>query len=243
MNGPTRSPLTILVASREKSAGDALIPLLHAQGWVADWVGDSRSLYLAFLQRPPHILVIDDDLPAEGGMAVIRHLRSIRNTAGIGILMLAGEDAPERLAGLQAGADAVLRQPLEQEEVMAYITALDRRVRPEVNAESSLCWQYHQHEWKLVSPSGAGIGLSHLEAAFVHMIARQPGQPVRRRDIIAHAFGQDPLHYDQRRLEALVSRLRKKVHRSYPLSQPIRVVHSIGYVFTDSIRCFDLPSS
>ena len=236
----TATPANVVVAVRQPASLRGLLALLSQESWVVHGVSDSRALYLALLHRPQQILVLSPDLPPEGGVAVIRQLRQVRSTASCGILVLAEPGSGEALAALTAGADACA-SPTNAEEIKAYIRALDRRLRPESERNAEPLWHYSQQEWKLVTPSGGEIRLSHMEAAFVHLIVRQAGRPVRRRDIISQAFGQDPLHYDQRRLEALVSRLRKKVHRSYPLSQPIRVVHSIGYVFAEAVRCMDLP--
>ncbi len=240
---PARSnTLSIIVADADRSALEFMVNALAEEGWLVDGVSDSHALYLALLQRPAHIVVLGAQLPPEGSLSVVRQLRSIKITSAIGIILLADAGSPLQLEALQSGADASLAGRPSMAELKAYIRSLQRRVGAEQVFEPGHIWQYHQSEWKLVSPSGADIELSHLEAAFVHIIARHAGRPVRRRDIIFQAFGQDPLHYDSRRLEAVVSRLRKKVHRCYPLSQPIKVVHSIGYVFTDSIRCIELPT-
>jgi DNA-binding response OmpR family regulator len=101
---------------------------------------------------------------------------------------------------------------------------------------NSIKWQFNHREWRLLCPSGAAIELSHLESEFLKILVEHAGNPVKRRDIISLAFKQDPLAYDNRRLEAIVSRLRRKINGLYPLSQPIKAVHSIGYVFTDTVK-------
>ena len=237
------NPLSIIVAERDHVARDLILTALSAEGWLTDGVADSHALYLALLRRPAQILVMGAGLPPEGGLTVVRQLRAIRSTSAIGIILLSQAGSPFRIEALRSGADASLGNPPDLEELKAYVRTLERRVGAEPMSEHGQIWQFHQCEWKLVSPSGSDIELSHLEASFVHIIARHAGRPVRRRDIIAQAFGQDPLHYDNRRLEALVSRLRKKMHRCYPFSQPIKVVHAIGYVFSDAIRCIEVPAS
>jgi DNA-binding response OmpR family regulator len=237
---PDRSPLTtVLVADPDPASFQLAQRALASEGCALEAVTTSHALYLSLLQRPRQILLLSPRLPQEGGIAVVRQLRLIRATAACGIIMLATPGSPTAIEALVAGADACIAAPLDPNELRAYVRTLARRLRLEHEHEAGALWQYHHSQWKLVSPSGVDIVLSHLESAFVYMIARQAGRPVKRRDIISQAFGQDPLHYDNRRLEALVSRLRKKVHRSYPLSQPIKVVHSIGYVFTDAIKCIE----
>lgn len=241
MSSESHVRLNVVVAAPDAAIRKHIAALLEREGVIVEAVADSRGLYLALLDKPIHILIIGPDLPAEGGLAVISQLRSLRDSARLGIIMLAKPGSALAIDALLTGADVCLSRPTDGEELKAYVRALERRITSMGNEHIQQLWTYVHNEWKLISPSGANIVLSHLESSFIHMIARQAGRPVRRRDIISQGFGQDPLHYDNRRLEALVSRLRKKVHRCYPLSQPIKVVHSIGYVFTDAIKCVELP--
>jgi DNA-binding response OmpR family regulator len=233
--------LHIVVADRDGAVRQQTAALLEGEGWLVDAVADSRGLYLALLEKPVHLLILSPDLPAEGGIAVTGQLRGLRDSARMGIIMLARPGSATAIESLLAGADVCIACPAEKDELKAYVRTLERRIVHAGQEPTQQVWTYVHNEWKLITPSGANIVLSHLESSFVHMIARNAGRPVRRRDIISQAFGQDPLHYDNRRLEAVVSRLRKKVHRCYPLTQPIKVVHSIGYVFTDAIKCIELP--
>jgi DNA-binding response OmpR family regulator len=211
---------------------------LIARGFDVATVTDSTALYLELLHRRSDILVIDLKVPQEQGFAVARHLRSIEATQFLGIIMLAlQEEVSSRIAGLTSGADIYLVKPINIEELSVYIRNLRKRLKPAETKSDAVFWRLFQTEWRLVSPTGSDIELSHLEAAFMKIVAQNAGKPVKRKDIIMYAFGKDPLSYDNRRLEAVVSRLRRKVHRIYPLSQPIKVVHSVGYVFTDSIVC------
>ncbi len=241
MSPESNFSLNIVVAERDAAVRRQAASPLEREGWQVETVTDSRGLYLALLDKPVHILVIGPDLPSEGGVEVIRQLRGLRDSARMGVIILTKPGSALAIEALLAGADVCIARPPDPDELKAYIRTLERRISQTASDHVQQLWTYVHNEWKLISPSGANIVLSHLESSFVHMIARQAGRPVRRRDIIAQGFGQDPLHYDNRRLEALVSRLRKKVHRCYPLSQPIKVVHSIGYVFTDAIKCIELP--
>lgn len=241
MSPESNFPLSIVVAEHNATARQHIASLLEGEGWHVATVADSRALYLALLDKPAHILIIGPDFPSEGSVAVIGQLRGLRDSARMGVIMLAKPGSTLAIEALLAGADACISRPPDRDELKAYVRSLQRRMTQVGSDHIQQLWTYVHNEWKLISPSGANIVLSHLESTFVHMIARHAGRPVRRRDIISQGFGQDPLHYDNRRLEALVSRLRKKVHRCYPLSQPIKVVHSIGYVFTDAIKCIELP--
>ncbi|MDB5838819.1 MAG: hypothetical protein JWQ23_771 [Herminiimonas sp.] len=228
--------MRVVVVTGEDQLRGEIVSGIASAGLDAKGVADSAALFLELLQHSADIVILDIGAEGRNNFNVARQLRSIPGPLGI-IVITTSTECSRRIEGLENGADVVLLRPVDPEELNAYIHSLLRRLRADHRPWNPVLWRFHQNEWKLISPSGADIELSHLEAAFVDIIARNAGKAVKRRDIISVAFGKDPLCYDNRRLEAIVSRLRKKVHRSYPLSQPIKVVHSIGYVFTDAIQC------
>jgi DNA-binding response OmpR family regulator len=201
-------------------------------------VGSPAMLYLELLQHCAEIVVLDVGFLGLEANDVSRHLRMVERTSAIGIVMLLPvNERRQRIAALQSGADVLLPKPVHADELMASLHGLHRRLAHGNVDPEPLPWKFLDSEWRLITPCGRQIELSRLEAAFVGIVARNAGRPVPRRDIIAEAFGQDPAAYDNRRLEAIVSRLRRKLQDVYSVSQPIKVVHSVGYVFTDPIRC------
>jgi DNA-binding response OmpR family regulator len=210
---------------------------LRSEGLDAIGVGSSTELFFELLQKPVELVILDIGLNGENGMAILQQLRSIKSQRSLGIIMLTGHfELSCRIECLAKGADAFLIKPVEIEELIAYINSVYRRMHANSENFESLKWQFHHREWRLFCPSGAAVELSHLESEFLKILVEHAGDPVKRRDIISTAFKQDPIDYDDRRLEAIVSRLRRKIHASYPLSQPIKAVHSIGYVFTDTVK-------
>lgn len=214
-----------------------LVSSLRAEGLDVTGVGGSTELFFELLQKPVDIVIMDIGLAGESGMAILQQLRSLENQRYLGIIMLTGHfEMNYRVECLANGADAYLTKPVEIEELAAYIQNVHRRVRAGADTYAPLKWQFNHREWRLLCPTGAVIELSRLESEFLKILVEHAGSPVKRKDIIAMAFKQDPIAYDSRRLEAIVSRLRRKIHALYPLSQPIKAVHSVGYVFTDTIR-------
>lgn len=200
-------------------------------------VADSNGLYRHLLRSAADVVLLDVGLPNDDGFEITRQLRSMSQTKGIGIIMLTGQVGKEyRVQGLECGADAYLAKPVNMAEVSAQIRSLMRRLRLPEERHFTNSWKYRHNEWKLIAPSGCEIELTHLEASFIDLLVRNAGRPVKRKEIIFNAFGQDPLQYDERRLEAIVSRLRKKIRIQCPLVQPIRVAHSFGYLFSEPVE-------
>jgi DNA-binding response OmpR family regulator len=227
----------VLLGNCFDSSADVVSKLISF-GCDAICVKNAAGLYLELLKRSTDTVIIDLDNVDEDFVTVSRYLRALESTSDLGIIMLGtNNDMEFRVHLLKGGADVYLVKPVNIEELFAYLSNLMRRRHPKESRTGAICWKFVRAEWRLMAPSGVAIDLSHLENAFVEIIAKNAGKPVRRRDIIVSAFGKDPLSYDNRRLEAVVSRLKRKVQRAYPFSQPIKVVHSIGYVFTELIVC------
>jgi DNA-binding response OmpR family regulator len=228
--------IQVIVAEDDLALQRLLVRDLQEQGFGAVGVQDSRSLYQELLKNPTHIVVLDVGLPGEDGFAIATYLKSLRKTRSIGIIMVtARSETTSRIKGLECGADVYLTKPVDLRELQAYIESLHRRLHTPADNDASV-WYFDYGALRLTSPTGVEIELSHLEASFLDIVIKNKGQPVKRRDIVSKAFGQDFLAYDQRRLEAIVSRLRKKIHERYPLALPIKVVHSVGYIFTEPIE-------
>lgn len=231
--------IRVILVEDHISLRSEIVSCLCDEGLDAIGVGSSNELFFELLRKPVHVIIMDIGLPGENGMAILQKLRSLEGAWDLGIIMLTGHfELSCRLECLANGADAFLIKPVEIDELIAYIFSLYRRTHLNEKPTGSSKWQFNHREWRLFCPSGATIELSHLESELVKILAEHAGNPVRRRDIISIAFKQDPLAYDNRRLEAIVSRLRRKIHALYPISQPIRAVHSIGYVFTDTVKTF-----
>jgi DNA-binding response OmpR family regulator len=230
--------IRIIVVEDQPILRSEIVSNLCAEGFETFGAKDGTELYVKLLHGPADIIILDMSLSGENGLLIVQQLRSIQNMQSLGIITLTAQSEPkDGLHSLVNGADIFLVKPFEFDELVAYIQSLYRRMQRGHELRSSLAWQFQQSEWRLVCPSGMLVELSHLEAAFLSIVGKNAGKPMRRKDIISIAFGKDPFSYDPRRLEAVVSRLRRKIHLQYPLSQPIKVVHSIGYMFTDVIRC------
>lgn len=210
---------------------------LREHGFDAIVVNDLMQLIMHLFNRHVDVVIFDLEFSGLEEVSSVKKIRSLRNLQSLGIIILASHlEIAHRLELVSSGADAFLSKPVQIEELVAYINNIYRRTNSHEEAAPAIQWHFHRSEWRLVAPSGVSLTLSHLEVKLMEMLIKSFGKPVRRRDIIALGFGLDPLSYANRRLDSIVSRLRRKLHEAYPLSQPIKVVHSVGYIFTDPIR-------
>src|SRR5690606_21117662 len=123
-------------------------------------------------------------------------------------------------------------------ELVAAIRASARRSGggPVAPAEQpSLTWVLDLAAWRLSAPSGASVEVTRAEMQLLEMLSEQPGQPVSREAIARH-MGKSPEAGDLRYVDAIVSRLRRKIIDTLGWDAPIRAAHAKGYRFAGTME-------
>ena len=119
--------MRVLVAEDEPRLASLLDQSLTEAGWEVDVVGDGRAAYSAALGETAYdVLLLDWMLPGLEGVTVCRKLREagVRTPA---LMLTARTTVPDRVAGLEAGADDYLVKPFDLDELIARLRALHRR--------------------------------------------------------------------------------------------------------------------
>ena len=194
----------------------------------------AEAFYRQLAATPADVVLVDRSLPGEDGLSLIRHLRDI-GRHGI-IALTACGSVTDRIAGLDAGADQYFVKPVDLHELAAGIRAVARgRMRvftqaPREPDPDDRPWRLDRLERTLTSPLGKAVGLTSREMELLECLLEAPDHTVSKARILAALGGpEDPEGYH--RVEALVSRLRKKVEAESGLSLPIRSVFGKGLVF------------
>lgn len=168
------------------------------------------------------IAVLDVMLGDGCGLEVAQGLR--QRDANVGIVMLtARSDVRDKVRGLGLGADHYLVKPVKFAELNAVISALSRRL--------ITGWRVSTVAHALIDPDGLSASLSDRELTIFTLVAKAPRGMVDRRRIV-ETFGEDWLSYDLRRLDTLVSRLRKRWRDTTGRELPLRTEHGEGYSFS-----------
>jgi two-component system phosphate regulon response regulator OmpR len=118
-------------------------------------------------------------------------------------------------------------KPVVIQELLAIIRNLSRRLRP---ASHRIAWQLSLVAATLSPPGHAAIPLTAWEVTVLREFAAAPNQQISR-DKLIEALGKSPDIYDQRALEAGISRLRKKLPPSPDGTPVLQALRSIGYRF------------
>lgn len=224
-------PLRVAVVEDNVLLGEELVGLLAEAGY------ESRAFAAAGCFRARHQIAPFDllilGLADSDGIDIVRALHEERDP--VGIIILSGQDGLKpRIRGLTAGADAWLGKPFEFDDLLAHMGAVQRRIRRR-GPDDDDRWVLDVLKLRLLAPSrGEVMELTVSEACLMRAIVEHHPAHVSRAELVK-SLGEDFRFYDERRLEKLVSRLRKKIKGTFGES-PIRTVRSKGYVFAEKIH-------
>ena len=121
----------ILVVEDEPPLQKLLAYNLEAAGFAVAQAFDGEEAQTLIDERVPDLLLLDWMLPQVSGLELCRRLRRRADTAHLPIIMLTARgEEPDRLRGLDTGADDFIAKPFSPAELIARIRAVLRRVRP-----------------------------------------------------------------------------------------------------------------
>lgn len=161
-------------------------------------------------------------------------LRKIAPALGV-ICMTEGCEASERLPLLESGADYCVDRHGNPRELVSVVANLLRRLRrftklPSGFAEEGgqAAWRLINDGWSLSSPECLETGLTIKERQILMCLFDKAGEIVSREELV-RALGEDVYNYDYSGLDALISRLRKKIAEQ-GLTFPLRTVRGKGFL-------------
>jgi two-component system response regulator MprA len=196
---------------------------LAAEGYEVSVAGDGGSALAEAERTAPDLIVLDVAMPGVDGLAVARRLRD--KGVPTPILMLTARDAvPDRVAGLEAGADDYLVKPFAVQELIARLRALTRRVGADGHAGGlrSYADLTLDADSRRATRAGRQIDLTAREAALLELLLREPGRVVTRERALVEIWDDAA---EPNVVDRYVTRLRRKLGAP-PL---IRTVRGSGF--------------
>ena len=177
----------------------------------------------------PDLLILDVMLPDADGLELCR---AIRERSDIPIVMLTARgDLPDRVLGLELGADDYIPKPFEPRELVARIETLMRRCRgPAGSRLHTAAGLVLDTETRRVTLGGTEVGLTSMEFELLAILMRSRGRVLSREVLVGELRGMDAEVYD-RSVDMLVSRLRKKLGDDSRSPRFIKTVRRAGYQF------------
>ncbi|MBZ9922731.1 response regulator transcription factor [Mesorhizobium sp. BR1-1-7] len=161
----------------------------------------------------------------------------IRRNSRCGIIMLTalgGSD--DRIRGFDNGADIYLVKHSTLREIDAAARSLLRRAgdTPDAADGNEDRWVLNGSNWLPTAPNQHSLKLTATEFAFLNVLSNRKGEVCRREDLV-ETLARPKVHFDDRDLDAVVSRPRRKIEHHSKLQAPIKVVYGVGYTFTAAV--------
>ncbi len=200
---------------------------LGLAGFTVDAVSTCADASAALRISAFDAVVLDLMLPDGSGLGVLDELRG--RQVGTPVLLLTARDSvPDRIAGLDAGADDYLGKPFDLNEVAARLRALTRRG----NGGASACriWRDLRLDpaTMAVTKSGEAIRLSRREFSILHALMDRPGQILSKSQLEDRLYGwQEDI--ESNTIEVHIHNLRQKLGPSV-----IETVRGVGYKLAEA---------
>ena len=217
---------TILVVEDDRRIRDMLRRGLIFEGYEVEACEDGEAALRSARDRLPDAVILDLMLPGMDGLEVCRRLRS---ASSVPILMLTARDAvPDRIPGLDAGADDYMIKPFAFDELLARLRALFRRNQREAEQE------LYTYEDLTLNPSTrqvfrneTEIRLTAKEFDLLELFMRHPNQVLTRDLIYDHIWEYD-FGGESNIIEVYIRYLRSKLEKD-DFPRIIQTVRGVGY--------------
>jgi two-component system OmpR family response regulator/two-component system response regulator QseB len=215
--------MRILLAEDDPLLGDGLKAGLAQRGFRVDWVRDGEAAERELRARSHEAAVLDLGLPREDGLEVIANLR--RAGVAMPVLVLTARDTvPDRVRGLDSGADDYVVKPVDVDELAARLRALVRRA----HGRPVECLEAHgvvlDPAARTVRKDGAEVTLQAREFDLLHALMLNAGRVLSREQLERHLYrwGHE---VESNAVEVHVHNVRRKLGADL-----IRTVRGIGYI-------------
>lgn len=219
--------MRLLLVEDDTMIGRAMRQGLGGAGFTVDWVTDGQAAELALADGVYDLAVLDLGLPGKDGMAVLSSLRTRRDPLPV-LIVTARDSVPDRVAGLNAGADDYVLKPFDLDELVARVRALLRR---HAGTGSSLleCGKLSLDPMRReVRLEGLAVQLSAREFSLLEALMQRPGAVLSREQLedAVYGWGQE---VGSNAVEVHLHNLRRKLG-----PDRIRNVRGVGYKVTPS---------
>jgi two-component system, OmpR family, response regulator MprA len=217
---------TILIAEDDRRVRESLDRALRLEGYSVVTVSDGAAALEAHDRDQPDLMLLDVSMPNVDGLTVCRMIRSRGHDTPV-LMLTARHEVPDRVAGLDAGADDYLVKPFALEELLARVRAR-LRSGDEDDKELRLGDLELDLDGRRASRAGRILELSKTEFELLEVLVRNAGV-VLSRDVIYDRVWAGELDSDSKTLDVYVGYLRRKTEaRSEP--RLVHTVRGVGYV-------------
>jgi two-component system, OmpR family, response regulator len=221
----------VLVVEDDPDIADLLMRILMQDGFSVDLADSMKSARARLVARSPGLALVDLGLPDGTGLTLIGETLA---QTGCGIIVVSGSnDETDLVLGLGLGADDFVLKPFRPRALMARVHAVLRRKAAAGQHQESLAFDaftLHLAARRLTDAQGIEIELTSAEFDLLAVMLRFPGSTLSR-DRLCQELRGGNWQGNQRAVDGLVSRLRRKFIEHGGNEPLIRTIHGRGYMF------------
>ncbi len=227
---------TVLAIEDDPAILRGLADNLRFEGYDVITAADGETGYHLQKERKPDLIVLDLMLPRMSGFELCRKLRGEGIQTPI-LMLTARSEEPDRVLGLDLGADDYVTKPFSVRELMARVRALLRRSQPGPEGTPTLLpdelrfggveIDFRSYEARL---DGKPVEMTRKEFAVLRFLASRAGEVVTRDDLLNEVWGYES-YPSSRTVDNHVAGLRAKLERDASQPGHIKTVHGVGYKF------------
>ncbi|MDN5539068.1 phosphate regulon transcriptional regulator PhoB [Comamonas sp.] len=220
----------VLIVEDEPAIAELIAVNLRHNGFQPVWAEDGVSAQREVDAVLPDVILLDWMLPGASGLSLARKWRADSRTKAVPILMLTARgDEPDKVAGLDAGADDYITKPFSTQELLARIRAVLRRRAPEqVQDKVSIGELVLDAAAHRVSWQGDLLKIGPTEFKLLNYLMKHPERVHSRAQLLDKVWG-DHVFIEERTVDVHVKRLRESLGVAGVL---IETVRGAGYRFS-----------
>ncbi|GGK67851.1 response regulator [Amphritea balenae] len=240
MNNSPDSP-HILIVEDDFASRALLVSYFENEGYRVSDTDNGDDLCQKVLNESIQLVLLDINLPGKDGMTLTRELRSVSR---VGIILVTSKgDEIDRIVGLEMGADDYVTKPFNPRELLVRAKNLLWRVNehPPLGSEVSSTllnfegWSLDSKKRLLTTPAQVSERLPEGEFKLLHSLISNPGQ-VLSRDQLMDAIHDREWTPNDRSVDVMVGRLRRKLNDNPADPHFILTAHGAGYVFAGELN-------
>ena len=223
----------VLIVEDEPSIAELIAVNLRHNGFQPTWAEDGVAAQRELDAVLPDAILLDWMLPGQSGVALAKKWRADARTKAIPILMLTARgDEPDKIMGLDAGADDYITKPFSTQEMLARIRAVLRRRAPEqVNDSVSIGELVLDAATHRVSLQGQPLKVGPTEYKLLHFLMKHPERVHSRGQLLDKVWG-DHVFIEERTVDVHVKRLREALGVAGAMVETVR---GAGYRLTAQV--------
>jgi two-component system, OmpR family, response regulator MprA len=225
----------VLLVDDDRALRDAVSRALRLEGYEVAVAAEGREALHLLASRPVDLVVLDVSMPVMNGLEVLSRIRSAREHASV-LMLTARDGIPERIAGLDAGADDYLVKPFALAEFLARVRAGVRRqhetgtAQPSPDEPAELAVEDLRIDARAHQAFRASrrLALTKTEYLLLELFMVDAGTVLSRAVILDRIWGGDN-SAGTKVVDVFISHLRRKLE-AHGEPRLIQTVHGVGYV-------------